>query len=70
MLSVSGVVRPGHVETRYLARPTRVDVIYRRTKQTAAVPLAERSMVPLLLRPITIELARIRHFVGALRQAR
>ena len=67
MLSVSGVVRPGHVETRHLAHPTRVDVIFRRTKQTAAVPLAERSMPAV---GNTLDLAQIRHFVCALRQAR
>jgi len=70
MLSVSGVVRPGHVETRYLTHPARIDAIYRRGEQTVAVPLSETSMPSLLQRPITIELARISHFVEALHPAR
>jgi hypothetical protein len=53
ILSVSGVIRPGHVETRYFSRPTRVEAIYRRTQQTVAVPLAERSMTSLLQCSIT-----------------
>ena len=70
MLSVSGVVRPGHIETRYVAHPTRVDAIYHRTDQTVVVPLDDPSMPSLLQRSMTIELARIRHIVGTLRSAR
>ena len=44
MLSVSGVVRPGYVETRYLAHPTRIDAIYRLSEQTVAVPFSKTSM--------------------------
>jgi len=70
MLSVSGVVRPSHVETRYFAHPARIDAIYRRTEQTVAVPLANPSLPSLWRRPIKIELARIRHLVGSLRQVK
>jgi hypothetical protein len=48
MLSVSGVVRPGHLETRYLAHPIRIDAIYSRTVQTVTVPFDEPSMPSLL----------------------
>jgi hypothetical protein len=69
MLSVSGVVRPGHVETRYLAHPTRINASYHRIEQTVAVPLDEPLIPSSLQRPMTIELVRIRHFIGALRPA-
>jgi hypothetical protein len=50
MLSVSGVLRPGHVETRYFAHPARLDAIYRGREQTVAVPHSEPSMPSLLQR--------------------
>jgi hypothetical protein len=72
MLSVSGVVRPGHIERRYFAQATQVDALYRQVERPVAVSPAQPSQdpIPLWQREVKIDLSRIRHWVGALRPAR
>ena len=72
MLSVSGVVRPGHIERRYFVHSTKADALYRRAERPVANSPARPSQAPIPIwhREIKFDLARIRHWVGALKPAR
>lgn len=70
MLSVSGVVRPGHIETRYFAQTARIDAVYRRSDQPASIPPDKPMVLSSWRRPVKAKLARIRHLMGSFRPAR
>ena len=71
MLSVSGVVRAGHIEPRYFEGPTQVDALYRQEPSTPVL-VAHATASPTLSwqRDVKIDLARLRQWMSAFRPAR
>lgn len=70
MLSVSGVVRPGHVEPRYFEQAARIHALYRQADRPTAVAPVQPSPASRWQREIKLDLSRIRHWIGALKPAR
>lgn len=70
MLSVSGVVRPSHIEPRYFEGATQVDALYRQEARPIIIAHATASQTWSWQRDVKIDLARIRQWVGAFRPAR
>ena len=70
MLSVSGVIRPSHVEPRYYFSTARFNAIYRQTERPAAVSHATTPQPSIWQRPIKVDLASICRWAGILRTPR
>jgi hypothetical protein len=69
MLSVSGVIRPSHVEPRYYVQAAQLGAIHRQIERAAAVSQATASQTSIWQRPIKVDLASIRQWAGILRPA-
>lgn len=70
MLSVSGVVRPSHIEPRYFVHVPQTDALHRQADRRVVLSPAKPMQAPIWQREIKIDLGRIRHWVAALRPAR
>jgi hydroxymethylpyrimidine/phosphomethylpyrimidine kinase len=69
MLSVSGVVRAGHIEPRYFEAPSHVDALYRQTsKRSASDARVARSSVG--GDSCSLDWTKLRQMVGSLRPSR
>ena len=69
MLSVSGVIRPSHVEPRYYVQAVQLSAIHHQQARAAAVSQATASQPSIWQRPIKLDLANIRQWAGILRPA-
>jgi len=70
MLSVSGVVRPSHVETRYVSHPVTSDGRRHRAGGSTPITFTEAARPWFWQRQVKSELARLRNLAGNFRSVR
>jgi hypothetical protein len=70
MLSVSGVIRLGHVEPRYFEPPSQVDALYRQGGKRSTVSGARIASPSAEAESTGVDWTKLRHLVGCLRPSR
>ena len=70
MLSVSGVVRLGHIEPRYFEPPSHVDALYRQGGKRSMVSGARIASTSAGAESTVVDWTKLRHLVACLRPSR
>ena len=70
MLSASGVIRPSHIEPRYFEQPAHIDTFHRQTARARPSSTNALASPSVWQRNITVDVRRIRNWIGAMSPAR
>jgi hypothetical protein len=70
MLSVSGVIRLGHIEPRYFEPASHVDALYRQSGKRSTVSGARMAAASVGGESTSFDWTKLRHLVGSLRSSR